>query len=214
MTCNPARRAMSGDASATPLRPSGDHSRFLRAWLASPLRVAAIAPSGLSLARLMTQEITPDHGPVLELGPGTGVFTRALLARGIAEADLTLVELDADFAGLLRRRFPRARVIRGSAADLSAVALFPDRKAGAVLSGLGLLSMPAGTVRSILAGAFDCLRPEGVLYQFTYGPACPVPRSLLDTLGLRAERIGGTWANLPPASVYRIARRNRTGDRP
>jgi phospholipid N-methyltransferase len=64
---------------------------FLRAWTCHPLRVAAIAPSGTALAELITREIAPTCGAVLELGPGTGVFTRALLARGVREEDLTLV---------------------------------------------------------------------------------------------------------------------------
>lgn len=205
MSCNVSHRKMSGcSARSSVLR--GDLGRFLRSWTANPLRIAAIAPSGRNLARLMVQEITPQLGPILELGPGTGVFTRALLTQGIAEADLTLVELDADFAGLLRQRFPRAHVVQGSAAALSRADLFHGRKAGAVVSGLGLLSMPVQTVRAILAGAFDCLQPDGALYQFTYGPTCPVPGTVLEDLRLRAERIGGTWANLPPAAVYRIVR--------
>jgi phospholipid N-methyltransferase len=168
--------------------------------------VAAVAPSGQRLARLMTSEITPQHGPVLELGPGTGVFTRALVARGVRQPDLTLVELDRRFAALLRERFPEARVVEGSAAALDASGLFPERRAGAAISGLGLLSMPVEIVQAILAGAFACLRPGGAFYQFTYGPACPVPRAVMADLGLRAERIGGTWVNLPPAAVYRIVR--------
>ena len=66
--------------------------------------------------------------------------------------------------------------------------------------------MPHTTVQAILIGAFACLRPDGAFYQFTYGPACPVPQAILQELGLQARRIGGTWANLPPAAVYRIER--------
>jgi phosphatidylethanolamine/phosphatidyl-N-methylethanolamine N-methyltransferase len=183
-----------------------DWLRFARAWAAAPQRVAAVAPSGPRLARLMTRDFAPACGPVLELGPGTGVFTRALLARGIAEADLTLVEVQPNFAALLRARFPRARVVEGDAAALSPDALYPCRRAGAAISGLGLLSMPHTTVQAILIGAFACLRPDGAFYQFTYGPACPVPQAILQELGLQARRIGGTWANLPPAAVYRIER--------
>ena len=186
----------------------GDGLRFLSAWLVDPLQTAAIAPSGRQLARLITQEIGPQASPVLELGPGTGAFTRALMGRAIPEHELTLVEMSSDFAEILRRRFPHARVIEANAASLSATTLFPERLAGAAVSGLGLLSMHPRTVRTILRTTFNCLRLGGCFYQFTYGLRCPVPKAILDRLGLKAERIGGTWANLPPATVYRISRRS------
>lgn len=172
-----------------------------------PFQVAAIAPSGRALARLITQEIDSRSAPVLELGPGTGVFTRALIARGLDQADLTLVEFDETFAALLRSRFPDARVVHANAARIRADALFPVVGAGAAVSGLGLLSMPPRTVFAILLRAFECLRPGASFYQFTYGPRCPVPRPILDRLGLEAVRVGGTLRNIPPASVYRISRR-------
>ncbi|MGG6897002.1 class I SAM-dependent methyltransferase [Rhizobium sp. BR 315] len=179
---------------------------FLRQWAMAPLRTAAVAPSGRALARLMTSEITPATGPVIELGPGTGVFTNALRNRGVAEHNLTLVELNPDFALLLKHRFPSARVLQMNAADLSASADMREDSAGAVLSGLGVLSMPTGVVVKIMQGAFRCLGPTGAFYQFTYGPRCPVSKSVMNFLGLQSERIGGTLFNLPPASVYRITR--------
>ena len=78
-----------------------DFFQFFRSWISDPRRVAAVAPSGDSLARLMTKHIVPSGGPVLELGAGTGVFTRALVARGVRECDLTLVEYGSDFMGAL-----------------------------------------------------------------------------------------------------------------
>lgn len=193
------------DPAAGPRLP--DHLRFVLSWAADPLRVAAIAPSGAALARLITREITVGHAPVLELGPGTGVFTRALIDVGIAPADLTLVEFGQAFAALLQARYPAARVVHGDAARIDARALYPNGKAGAVVSGLGLLSMRPRAVFAILNNAFACLRPDGSFYQFTYAARCPVPRPILDRLGLKATRIGGTVRNLPPASVYRISRR-------
>jgi phospholipid N-methyltransferase len=183
-----------------------DYYRFLRSWVANPLQVAAVAPSGASLARLMTREICAAKGPVLELGPGTGAFTRALLDRGVDESDLTLVEYESDFASLLQLRFPKARVLRMDASRLTDRELFEDANVGAVVSGLPLLCMPPIKVTVILSGAFSYCRPDGAFYQFTYGPRCPVPRAILDALGLQARRIGGTVRNLPPAAVYRIAR--------
>ncbi|QCI63329.1 class I SAM-dependent methyltransferase [Phreatobacter stygius] len=180
---------------------------FFRAWIANPLQVAAVAPSGAALAELMTRDITPDSGPVLELGPGTGAFTRALLARGVRECDLTLVEYGSDFARLLSHRFPAARVRWMDAAQLAPAGLFDDAPAGTVISGLPLLSMPPRKVMAILSGAFASLRQGGSFYQFTYGPNCPVPRRILDRLGLKATRTGRALLNVPPAAVYRISRR-------
>lgn len=180
---------------------------FFQAWLKNPLRVAAIAPSGRALASLITSEISRDTGPVIELGPGTGAFTRALIARGIRQEDLALIEFGPEFAAALRFRYPQAHTIRMDAARLRALNLFEGRPAGAVVSGLPVLSMPPRQVIAILTGAFGKMGPDGAFYQFTYGPKCPVPRRLRDHLGLESERIGGTWANLPPASVYRLRRK-------
>lgn len=188
-----------------------DLFRFFWSWTSDPLRVAAIAPSGESLARVITREIGPSDGPVLELGAGTGVFTKALLAQGVRETDLTLVEYGSDFMRMLQLRFPQARVLWMDASQLGQYKLFPEANVGAVVSGLPLLSMSPRKVMSILNGAFGYLKPTGAFYQFTYGPRCPVPRPILDRLGLKATRVGGTVRNLPPAAVYRITRRQPFG---
>jgi len=189
------------------LNRSSETLQFFRAWLSEPLRVAAVTPSGRALAALIVSEKGPATGPVLELGPGTGVFTRALLGRGIAEENLALIELGAEFAAKLSADFPRAKTLCMDAARLREIELFGDSGAGAVISGLPLLSMPPRAVYSILEGAFAHLRPNGAFYQFTYGLRCPVSRPLLDRLGLKASYLGATFANVPPAAVYRIQRR-------
>ncbi|WP_043621524.1 class I SAM-dependent methyltransferase [Ensifer sp. ZNC0028] len=195
-----------------------DSLNFFRAWLSDPLRVASVTPSSRSLARLITREIDPRHGPVLELGPGTGVFTRALIARGVREQDLVLVESGPDFAAVLKGRFPASTILAIDAARLAEGRPEISTGIGAAVSGLPLLSMPTRKVIAILSGIFLHMRPGGHLYQFTYGPRCPIPRPLLDRLGLRARHVGGTIRNFPPASVYRISRRQpfaamrRTGD--
>ncbi len=186
-----------------------DAANLLRAWLRNPRSVGALAPSGPALARLMTAHVDQAHGPVIELGPGTGVFTRALLERGLPGHRLVLVETDPVLAGTLAQRYPHARVLRMDAARLGdASSLFGDERASAVISGLPLLSIPADKVEAIVEGVFERqLQPGGALYQFTYGLRCPVPRALRQRLNLAAERIGGAWLNLPPAWVWRIHRR-------
>jgi phospholipid N-methyltransferase len=97
------------------------------------------------------------------------------------------------------------------ASRLSSVELFGGERAGAIVSGLPVLAMPTRKVVVILLGAFSHLREGGAFYQFTYGPRCPVPRPILDRLGLRAKRVGSTCANVPPATVYKITRRGKLG---
>src|SRR5262249_49665615 len=116
-------------------------------------------------------------------------------------------EYGSDFVRILQYRFPQARVLWMDAARLPSHRLFAGAAVAAVISGLPLLSMSPRKVMAILSGAFGYMRPAASFYQFTYGPRCPVPRPILDRLGLKAARIGGTMRNLPPAAVYRITRR-------
>ncbi|MDO5641988.1 MAG: rRNA adenine N-6-methyltransferase family protein [Paracoccus sp. (in: a-proteobacteria)] len=177
--------------------------RFWRNLLADPGRVSAIAPSGAALAALITREISPRDMPILELGPGTGVFTSQLLRRGVPEDRLVLVESGLEFAEALRMRFPQATVLHMDARRLGTVASF---EVGAVVSGLPLLSMKTTTVMRILRGSFLRMRAGGGFYQFTYGYRCPVRPAILARLGLQSTRIGWVMSNLPPASVYRITK--------
>ncbi|MDQ8700205.1 rRNA adenine N-6-methyltransferase family protein [Hyphomicrobium sp. LHD-15] len=187
---------------------SNDVLIFLRSWVSEPLRVGAIAPSGGALADLITREITPATGPVIELGPGTGAFTKRLLKRGVRAEDLTLVEYGSEFATLLQLRYPGVRVLRQDAARLSGSRHFKDVKpAGAVVSGLPLVGMSMRKIMSILGGAFTHMRPDGAFYQFTYSMRCPVPPAILDRLGLEAKLVDRIILNVPPAAVYRITRR-------
>lgn len=182
---------------------------FLRAWMRAPRQIGAVAPSGPALARLITSHIHPLTGPVIELGPGTGVFTHALLARGLPPRQLALVEREPAFAQALAQRFPQARVLRMDAATLGQTEpLFGPPRAAAAISGLPLRSMPAALVADIISGLFDRqLREDGVLYQFTYALRSPLPHRLLRQLDLEVERVGSAMLNVPPAVVYRFRRR-------
>ncbi len=180
---------------------------FVRAWLTDPLRVGAALPSGSALAGVITADIGPQTGPVIELGAGTGAFTRAILRRGVPEDQLVLVEMVPQFVRLLQARFRRATVLHADASRLGRIALASSGRVGAVVSGLPVLSMPRRQVMGVLAGAFRHLRPGGAFYQFTYMPTCSVSRAMLDHLGLEAKRVGVAWVNIPPATVYRISRR-------
>lgn len=202
-----ASREEPNEKNDTGLHRPGNTLPFFRAWLADPLRIAAVSPSSNSLADLITSEITIDSSPIIELGAGTGAFTRALIKRGVPEDGLILIESNTEFSRLLGQRFPSAQILSMDATQLGRIEIDVLCPAGAAVSGLPLLSMPPKEVIAILEATFDRLHPHGAFYQFTYSLRCPIARPILDRLGLKAVRIGGTLANLPPASVYRITRR-------
>jgi len=191
----------------TAKQTKSDLLHFLRSRGANPEKVGAVMPSGDALARLITREIGARHAPVIELGAGTGVFSRALIARGVDEGDLTLIESGPNFLKMLRERFPRAHVVKADAARIAGLELYAPGSVGAVVSGLPLLSMSPRKIMSVLIDAFHYLREDGAFYQFTYGPRCPVPKPIRERLGLEHKRIGRTLRNLPPATVYRITRK-------
>lgn len=179
---------------------------FFREWVKSPLSIGAIAPSGSDLASEITRNIRPEDGPVIELGPGTGVFTAALLQRGVAAEHIFAVESNPGLAKTLAARLPDLRV---TCDDAEAVAhLMPfDTPAAAVLCGLPLLSMPPDKVARILRASFAVLKPEGKFRLFTYGLRCPVKKAILEQFGLDAQRVAFVPKNLPPASVFHLQRK-------
>jgi phosphatidylethanolamine/phosphatidyl-N-methylethanolamine N-methyltransferase len=183
-----------------PLRLDDD-IRFLRSWIEKPLHVGAVMPSGRVLARTMASYVDPDgDSPVIELGPGTGAITTALIARGVAPERLVLVEYNPAFCVLLRDRYPQAKVVQGDAYALRET-LWNVLKtpAAAVVSGLPLVTKPMLTRLRLIREAFAALRPGSPFIQFTYSVAPPIPKSLPGVSTDASERI---WMNLPPARVW------------
>jgi phosphatidylethanolamine/phosphatidyl-N-methylethanolamine N-methyltransferase len=183
---------------------------FFRQWLKNPLAIAAVSPSSRELAQKMLRELPEGASRVIELGGGTGVFTRALLEKGIRPENLLVLELNQALHQHLMQRFPEVRVACADARDLKLVAqqtgFFDDGPADGVISGLGLLSMSKPLQKSILEAAFSVLGPQGRFIQFTYGPINPVGREVMQELELTSHRAGFTLLNLPPAAVYVISR--------
>ncbi len=179
-------------------------SSFVVEWLKAPLVTASVIPSSQRLAKKMVVGLDASVEQVIELGPGTGVFTNAILAAGVSEAALVLVELNAKFATQLQHKYPQATVINGSAESL---AHFGLGKADRVISGLPLLSIRDVDVDAILGAAFSVMKPGAALVQFTYGYKCPVKPALMLKHGLMARRENFVLNNFPPAYVYHIYKR-------
>ena len=178
-----------------------DEVRFIRSWLERPLSIGAVTPSGKILARTMARYVDPNStGPVVELGPGTGPVTEALVAAGVAPSRLVLVEFNPNFCNLLRARYPDATLVQGDAYSmrrlLETLLLQP---AAAVVSGLPLITKPITTRMRLLRDAFDLMLPGAPFVQFTYSVASPVPKRLGGFSVEASERI---WMNIPPARVW------------
>ncbi len=180
-----------------------DEARFIKSWFGNPSLAGAVSPSGRFLARTMARYVDPHgDGPVIELGPGTGAITEALLQRGVAPHRLVLLEFDAAFCTLLRRRFPGVRVIQGDAYHLSeSLSALLETPAAAIVSSLPLLNKPERERLRLLTDAFELMAPDGSFIQFTYGVTSPVPRKNAK-LAFHAEVSPPVWLNLPPARVW------------
>jgi phosphatidylethanolamine/phosphatidyl-N-methylethanolamine N-methyltransferase len=178
-----------------------DEVRFIRSWIERPLSIGAVTPSSKMLARAMARYVDPhSDGPVVELGPGTGPVTAALVEAGVDPSRLVLVEFNPGFCRILRARYPDATLVQGDAYSmrrlLETLLLEP---AAAVVSGLPLVTKPMRQRLRLVRDAFDLMLPGAPFVQFTYSVASPLPRQLGGFSVEASERI---WMNIPPARVW------------
>ena len=178
-----------------------DEVRFIRSWIERPLSTGAVTPSGKILARTMARYVDPNSiGPVVELGPGTGPVTEALVQAGVDPARLVLVESNPAFCRILRARYPDATLLQGDAYSMRRLLetlLF--QPAAAMVSGLPLITKPVKMRLRLIRDAFDLMVPGAPFVQFTYAVASPLPKRFGGFSIEASERI---WMNIPPARVW------------
>ena len=180
---------------------------FLRQWLKYPASIGAVLPSSNRLGHHIAQSLptleTTDV--VVELGGGTGSLTRAILASGVNQAQLVVIEYNKTFAKCLQERFPAIRVIQADAGDLQAV--LAEHGVGnirGIVSGLPLLSLPMVMRRRIIQQLVHYIHADVSVLQFSYSPRPPIPLAQMQIYGIQAARMATVWKNLPPASVWRF----------
>ena len=176
---------------------AGDIVRFIRTWGTT----GAIAPSGRALARRMVAHVDPASvEPVLELGPGTGVVTQALIEHGVSPGRIIAVEYNPDFCAIMAERHPGVRVVNGDAYDLGhALAGIDPGRFSAAVSSLPLLLRQPPERRALIIEVLSRLERDGALAQFSYSPKPPVPPS---PASYRLDGSGWILMNLPPARVW------------
>jgi len=175
--------------------------RFFKGWIDKPRAVGSIVPTSTITARRMASVVDVGSGlPVLELGPGTGVITRAILDAGLPAARLWSIEYSEDFVEHLREEFPRSNIIQGDAFDLDGtLGDNHDLTFDSVISGVPLLNFPVERRVAYVEDLLDRIPPGRPIVQLTYGPLSPVPPG---RGSYSVEHFDFILRNLPPTQLW------------
>jgi phospholipid N-methyltransferase len=184
--------------------------RFVGECLRSPLAVGAIVPS----SRLLTETILAGCNlaaceTVVELGPGSGTFTRHILERIGKATTFLAIELNVANAAVLRKRFPQLAVYNDSAAQIQrCLAQHGKQRADCIISGLPWGNFSIATQNPIIDAVFSAVAPAGMFTTFAYLHAgwYPTTKNFRRRMRNRFDAIEATpviWRNIPPAFVFR-----------
>jgi phosphatidylethanolamine/phosphatidyl-N-methylethanolamine N-methyltransferase len=178
-----------------------DELKFFKGWIDKPKAVGSIVPTSSTTARKMASVVNPNSGlPVLEVGPGTGVITRAILAQGVKPENLYAVEYSSDFVRHLRQLYPGVNVIEGDAFNLDATL---GDKSGltfdSIISGVPLLNFPVAQRVAYVESLLDRIPTGRPIVQLTYGPLSPIPPGRGD---YTVEHFHFVIRNIPPTQLW------------
>jgi phosphatidylethanolamine/phosphatidyl-N-methylethanolamine N-methyltransferase len=190
-----------------------DHLTFLKNFVLHPIRVGAIAPSGPALVRMMVQWFDwATVRSVVEYGPGTGVFTEAIVKNLHADANFFAIEMSPEMAQRTRQRCPGTTVFTDSVSNVGK--LCDQQQMGsieAIVCGLPWAAFPESLQSEILEAMLDRLAPGGRFATFAYLQGVPLPAGRrfakrLESTFSSVEKSPIVWKNLPPAFIYRCIR--------
>lgn len=178
-----------------------DELKFFKGWIDKPKAVGSITPTSTIAARRMASIVNPDSGlPVLELGPGTGVVTRAILALGVKPEKLYSIEYSENFVRHLREQFSEVNIIQGDAFNLDET--LGDRRDmvfDSVVSGVPLLNFPTEQRIRYVEDLLNRIPAGRPIMQLTYGPFSPVPPGRGN---YTVERYEFILRNIPPTQLW------------
>ena len=173
---------------------------FLRKFLSDAGRVAAVMPSGRRLADALCREVDP-HRPqtIVELGAGTGAVTSVACRRSHPQSRIIALEIDPQFAAILRRRCPRAEVVTGDVRDLeSHLAARSVTRMDLMICCLALPALPRQTNAAVL----QCLTRLGPQACFTQLTLVPLVYRRMYTRLFDDVRFRMVFRNFPPGGAY------------
>ncbi|MCO6176798.1 MULTISPECIES: phospholipid N-methyltransferase PmtA [Ciceribacter] len=175
--------------------------RFFKGMMQGPKLVGAIVPTSSITAKKMASIVNPNSGlPVLELGPGTGVITKAILARGVPAERLVSVEYSEDFYNHLKDTYPAVNFIHGDAFDLDrTLGALAGQKFDSVVSAVPLLNFPMQDRIRLLESLLDRLPPGRPVVQISYGPVSPI---IAKPHSYHIQHFDFIVRNIPPAQLW------------
>ncbi len=168
-------------------------------------------PSSKSLADAIAAQLScvKPGEYVVELGPGTGVITRAIQSQ-VSQNNLVVIERDYSFVEQLKREFPHAIVLQGDARNLKDLLRRHNiENVAAVVSCLPLLAMPDSVCHAIVNAAFEVIKEDGMFIQYTYGLLSPVSEKHQRQIGIKGRVTKRVWRNFPPANIWCYRAENR-----
>jgi phosphatidylethanolamine/phosphatidyl-N-methylethanolamine N-methyltransferase len=190
-----------------------EHTRFLWEFFTKPAVVGAIAPSSRGLTRKRVEWIDwPQARNVIEYGPGTGVFTRQILAEMQPGTEFFAIEVSPWFVALRAQNYPQARVHQDSVAQVKTLCEREEMPhVDAILCGLPWAAFSSAEQATYLDAMMTVLRPGGQFVTFAYLQGLLLPagwrfKQQLHRYFSCVERSSTAWLNLPPAFVYRCRR--------
>ena len=172
------------------------YAEFLRGLVNDPRAVSAPTPSSPTLSRVIAAQVDIARpGIILELGPGTGVVTCALLNRGIPRDRIVAIECEPSFVNTMRSTFPGLIVHQGNAVEFEKV-IPSAAPVAAIVSGIPLLNIPLAARKSLIRKAFS-IGGNKRFIQLSYSWFAPVPEDKGFEIAHRT-----VWRNFPPAHVW------------
>lgn len=187
--------------------------KFLGEFLKAPGSIGAIAPSSWQLAESITDAAGVSQARVIvELGPGTGALTSAILRKLPPNATYFAIEANASFVEEMKQRYPDVRVHHDSAVAIRRyVEASGHTHCDCIVSGLPFATFPDQLQDDLLAAIRDALEPGGRFATFAYLQGLLVRQGRRFRRRLHAEfptvsRTPTVWRNMPPAFVYRAVK--------
>lgn len=176
-------------------------AKFFKSWIDKPKTMGAILPTSSFTANKMASLIKTDNtSPILELGPGTGVITKAILDRGVEPKNLFSIEYNDEFIDGLNEEFPDVNILHGDAFELEELLKpYNLEKFGCVISAVPMLNFSNEGRIILLNKLFNLLEPNAPVVQISYGPVSPISP---DWETFTVEPLKWVMKNVPPARLW------------